>query len=45
MTAAKKQQQEQAGSGSEDGNEMVSLVSVSKTLFDDDTEISSSSSV
>lgn len=45
MTAAKKQQQEQVGSGSEGGNEMSSLGSVSKTLFDDDTEISSSSSV
>ncbi|KAM3329403.1 hypothetical protein ACQJBY_026462 [Aegilops geniculata] len=42
MTAAKKQQPEQAGSGSD---EMMSIGSVSKTLFDDDTEVSSSSSV
>uniref|UniRef100_A0ACD5VPH3 Uncharacterized protein n=1 Tax=Avena sativa TaxID=4498 RepID=A0ACD5VPH3_AVESA len=45
MMAAKKQQQEPAGSGSEEGDEMMSLGSVSKALFDDDTEISSSSSV
>ena len=42
MTAAKKQQ---PGSGSEEGSEMRSIGSVSKNLFDDDTEISSSSSV
>ncbi|XP_048562545.1 uncharacterized protein LOC125543285 [Triticum urartu] len=42
MTASKKQQPEQAGSGSD---EMMSIGSVSKTLFDDDTEVSSSSSV
>ncbi|CAM0880455.1 unnamed protein product [Alopecurus aequalis] len=45
MTVAKKQQQEQPGSGSREGDEMRSLGSVSKTLFDDDTEISNSSSV
>ncbi|KAM0929137.1 hypothetical protein ACQ4PT_001813 [Festuca glaucescens] len=45
MMAAKKQQHEQARWESQEGDEMMSLGSVSKTLFDDDTEISSSSSV